>query len=149
MIYQTIDHPKWLNDIMQVAKESYGMNPWTEEQYQSDWQNKTTQYLGAFDHQFLVGYLHFSVVDDTVEVLNLAVHPAYQRQGIAKELLTKGMDLYPATWLLEVRASNIVAQSVYQKVGFTSYHQRPNYYHDPSDDAILMKLEVKEEENGK
>ena len=42
---------------------------------------------------------------------------------------------------LEVRASNNAAQALYQKNGFNAIGHRKNYYHDPVEDAIIMKRE--------
>ena len=43
------------------------------------------------------------------------------------------------TLFLEVRASNVIAQKLYQNLGFKAYHTRKNYYQDPVEDAILMR----------
>jgi len=39
---------------------------------------------------------------------------------------------------LEVRASNIIAQRLYEKIGFISVGIRPGYYHDDGEDAVIM-----------
>lgn len=44
------------------------------------------------------------------------------------------------TLLLEVRASNQAAVSLYQQAGFQQAGRRPNYYSDPVEDAALMRL---------
>ena len=46
---------------------------------------------------------------------------------------------------LEVRMSNLVAQSLYKKMGFSEVGQRPNYYEN-RETAILMKQILTEEE---
>ena len=40
---------------------------------------------------------------------------------------------------LEVRASNQVAQALYRKFGFESLGIRKNYYHEPQEDAVIMR----------
>jgi len=42
---------------------------------------------------------------------------------------------------LEVRASNIVAQSLYYKYGFNQVGLRRGYYMDNKEDAIIMSTE--------
>ena len=41
---------------------------------------------------------------------------------------------------LEVRKSNIAAQTVYIQTGFTVSGVRPHYYEDNKEDAIIMWL---------
>lgn len=71
----------------------------------------------------------------------LAVDPAYQRRGLGQWLLIqllgdarqRGLDR--AT--LEVRCSNQVAISLYQRFGFQTLGQRRRYYADGEDALIL------------
>jgi ribosomal-protein-alanine acetyltransferase len=74
------------------------------------------------------------------EILNLAVHPARRRRGIARALLRdelKSNDIY----YLEVRESNLAAQLLYRTLGFSEVGRRPEYYHHPTEPAIVMKHE--------
>ena len=41
---------------------------------------------------------------------------------------------------LEVRASNLVAQKLYEKFSYHVVGQRPRYYRDNNEDAILMTV---------
>ena len=43
--------------------------------------------------------------------------------------------------LLEVRISNDPAISLYEKMGFTVAGRRPNYYHNPKEDAWILRKE--------
>ena len=42
------------------------------------------------------------------------------------------------TALLEVRASNAAALSLYESEGFEIVGRRRNYYHHPAEDALVM-----------
>jgi ribosomal-protein-alanine N-acetyltransferase len=77
---------------------------------------------------------------DESEILNLAVHPAVRRQGVARSLLRHKLAAC-AHWFLEVRASNIAAIVLYEMVGFRKVATRPGYYQDPSEPAIVMKID--------
>jgi ribosomal-protein-alanine N-acetyltransferase len=39
---------------------------------------------------------------------------------------------------LELRKSNSVARALYEKYGFVAVGERPNFYSNPSENAILM-----------
>jgi ribosomal-protein-alanine N-acetyltransferase len=74
------------------------------------------------------------------ELLNLAVHPEFRRQGIASVLLRNALSAaHPAEWFLEVRASNHAAIAFYEKHAFQRAGIRPKYYREPSEDAVVMR----------
>jgi [ribosomal protein S18]-alanine N-acetyltransferase len=90
-------------------------------------------------------YLVFWVVLDEMHILNLAVHPAHRRRGIARRLLAEGLVQARAlgaelAWL-EVRPSNLAAQALYKSFGFKEVGRRPHYYDDTHEDALLLTLE--------
>ena len=72
----------------------------------------------------------------------LAIHPDYQGQGLGQLLLCNllrdavGRKLERAT--LEVRPSNQVALSVYQKFGFKIAGRRKGYYQKTGEDALIL-----------
>lgn len=81
-----------------------------------------------------------SVGASEVELLNLAVHPQWRRQGVATALLAAMTQHLPADIFLEVRAANEGARLLYARAGFTEVGRRPGYYRDPPDEAIVMRL---------
>ncbi len=72
-----------------------------------------------------------------MEVLNLATDAAYRRQGIASALLHS---VEAEEVFLEVRESNEAARKLYEKLGFLPVGTRPEYYDDPVETAIVMRL---------
>ena len=55
--------------------------------------------------------------------------------------LDDALQMGAARAFLEVRASNLDAQTMYRKFGFEVTGRRPAYYRDNAEDAILMTLE--------
>jgi ribosomal-protein-alanine N-acetyltransferase len=88
----------------------------------------------------LVGFLASRSVEDETEILNVAVHPNFRRRGVATRLIEsiRGESLF-----LEVRESNSTAQELYRKLGFEVVGRRDNYYDDPVEDALVMRLSRK------
>jgi len=84
---------------------------------------------------------------DEAELLNIAVHPASQRQGFARLLLDTLRVTYQHVgikhWYLELRASNAAALASYTRYGFVLQGRRRDYYPAIAgrEDALLMKLE--------
>jgi len=92
----------------------------------------------------LTGFLAGQIIGDACELESIAVSPARRRSGIAAALLaaliTWGKQHGSSKVQLEVRFANHSAMAFYSKSGFLSDGLRPRYYHDPSDDALLMTL---------
>jgi [ribosomal protein S18]-alanine N-acetyltransferase len=80
------------------------------------------------------------VPGEEAEILNLAVHPAFRRQGVAAMLLARARLQCPGQLWLEVRKSNAAALAFYTHHGFLATGLRRNYYTHPEEDAIVMRL---------
>ncbi len=85
-----------------------------------------------------------------VHVRNLAVAPAYRRQGIATRMLSKSIDRYRDAGFtgvkLEVRASNEAAIGLYRDEGFTITDRLPGYYED-GETALVMARSLSDKRN--
>lgn len=87
-----------------------------------------------------VGFLVYRrIAPDEAEILNLAIAPAFRRRGIAQSLLREAAFIEPFVFFLEVRASNHAARNLYRSLGFIECGQRPGYYANPPEAAILMR----------
>jgi len=95
--------------------------------------------------QYIIGFAGLWMMADEAHIINIAVRERYRRQGMGELLLIAIIDL--ATELkagiitLEVRASNITAQRLYSKYGFTQVGLRRGYYTDTGEDGVLMSTE--------
>ena len=74
------------------------------------------------------------------EILNLAVAPGVRRQGIGRQLLSDVLARHPGEFFLEVRESNDSARRFYERLGFEVITKRLQYYSNPPESAIVMKL---------
>ena len=89
------------------------------------------------------GYLMVLDSIDVYEILAIATIEEYRNKGIAQELLDK---IKTKDIFLEVRESNQVAINFYKKNKFNQISIRKNYYSEPNENAIIMKLEVNNEQ---
>ena len=85
------------------------------------------------------GYLIILDSIDVYEILAIATVEEYRNKGIAQELLDK---IKTKDIFLEVRESNQVAINFYKKNRFKEISIRKNYYSEPTENAVIMKLEV-------
>jgi ribosomal-protein-alanine acetyltransferase len=89
----------------------------------------------------IIGFMVTRVTDvDEVEILNIAIDPAFQRHGAATSLIRS---IESSEIFLEVRESNQRAISLYRKLGFEVTGQRKDYYEEPVENAIVMRLSRK------
>ena len=128
--------------IYAVMEAVYPVSPWTLEQIQADLSQDQTWYALAYDGAEVIGFLAVQENLFEAEVLQIAVLPSYQGQKIATALF----DFLPADKeiFLEVRKSNQRAQAFYKKEKMAVIAERKAYYHDPVEDAIIMKREIDE-----
>ena len=92
------------------------------------------------------GWAGLRVVADEAEILNIAVHPAAQRQGMARALMQAVLEAAVQSGVekvfLEVRAGGEAAQALYLSLGFVACGRRKGYYATAAggrEDALLMR----------
>lgn len=95
-------------------------------------------------HPQLIGYVGYWLVLDEAHISTIVIHPEWRGQGLGELLLLsvlqQAIDQGAAMATLEVRRSNLVAQLLYQKYSFEVVGERPRYYHDNHEDALIMTL---------
>ena len=129
-------------ELEQLLLAVYDVSPWTMGQMEEVLRSDVNSCALAADENQLVGFLVWQETDFEAEVLQIAVLPSYQGQGIASALFAKlpvDKEIF-----LEVRKSNQRAQAFYKKEKMAIIAERKAYYHDPVEDAIIMKREIDE-----
>jgi len=123
--------------------------PWNEGSFLRELrENPLARYVVAVVGSQVVGYGGMWVLSHLGEayVTNIAVHPAFRRQGfgegIVRRLLERARRERVRVVSLEVRRSNLVAQKLYRKLGFRFVGVRPHYYEDDGEDAFLMEVHL-------
>jgi ribosomal-protein-alanine N-acetyltransferase len=119
--------------------------PWSEKTFASNQGERYFNLRLDVDGK-LAAFAVTQVILDEATLFNIAVDPAYQRQGLGKALLEyliedlEKRDVF--TLWLEVRASNVAARTLYESLGFNEATVRRNYYpaKEGREDAIVMAL---------
>ena len=134
----------WVSQVAELEKICFS-DPWSESSVASELNNPLSYWLVALDGDRLMGYVGSQTVVGETDMMNIAVHPDYRRQGVAEKLILalveglKGMESHCLT--LEVRASNAPAIGLYEKLGFRQIGLRKNYYRNPKEDALILRKE--------
>jgi ribosomal-protein-alanine N-acetyltransferase len=91
-----------------------------------------------------LGFALFWRAADEVHLIDLAVAPESRRAGLGRALLDAVIREARADdarlLLLEVRAGNAPALSLYRSAGFFEHGVRRAYYSDNGEDAVEMRL---------
>ena len=94
----------------------------------------------------VAGYVGSQTVLDAADMMNLAVSPDHRRRGIGQTLVNALVEHLRQNkvlaLLLEVRVSNAPAIALYESLGFEQVGRRPKYYHNPREDALIMRKEL-------
>ena len=121
-------------------------DPWSENSIASELDNPLSYWLVAEDNGKIAGYVGSQSVLDAADMMNLAVSPDYRQQGVGQALVNELVQHLQQenviALLLEVRVSNTPAISLYEKLGFVQVGRRPKYYHNPREDALILRKEL-------
>ncbi|EFR30728.1 ribosomal protein S18-alanine N-acetyltransferase [Eremococcus coleocola] len=93
-----------------------------------------------------IAYIAYHHLFEDITINQVWVAPECRGQGIGSRLLQDWLASLPSTSrvTLEVRQGNQAARALYTKYNFKVIDQRPAYYHDPREDAIIMQWCISE-----
>lgn len=144
--------PEMLPDILELEEACFS-SPWTRKMLEAELLgNQFAHFLVAMQQRqsaagngcAVVGYHCFWIVFEELRLMNLAVRESMRRQGVgtalAREAFRVALDQAATRAVLEVRASNEPARSLYTAMGFVQVGTRPQYYSNPNEDAVLMEM---------
>ena len=131
--------------IVDLYKDNFS-DGWNLDMILSAYRAQRFLSFGAFAGEELVGVITCDFNQFDADIEGVVVKKQFRKQGIGallieeleKALVNKNREKI----FLEVRKSNVVAQKLYQKMGFNAISQRKEYYSD-NEDAIVMAKELK------
>lgn len=85
-------HIRWMirRDMPRVMDiESYNPDPWEESTFLSCLRGQDCIGMVAEMQETIAGFMIYNLHRKVIEVLNLAVHPAFHRQGVGSALIEK------------------------------------------------------------
>ena len=132
-----------LKAVQAIEQESFH-DSWAVESWLAELNSSLANYIVLEQDGIIKGFAGFWLIAGEAQVTRVAVAKDARGQGLGK-ILTAA--LIAAAWqdgaeavTLEVRKSNVAAQTVYTQTGFTVSGVRPHYYEDNKEDAIIMWL---------
>ncbi|UFJ43429.1 ribosomal protein S18-alanine N-acetyltransferase [Brevibacillus humidisoli] len=144
----TLDDVEWVGELERLAFPT----PWPTDAFVNELTiNKHARYVVAEVEGQVIAYCGMWLLVDEAHITNVAVHPHYRGRGIGERLMRQMMGLAllqgGEKMTLEVRPSNHSARRLYKKLGFMEHGIRRKYYTDNDEDAIIMWVNLREQEN--
>lgn len=125
-----------LSALAELEKQCFS-SPWSEEALREELQNPCAHFYVALCDAKVAGYLGCHHIGGEGFVTNIAVFPAFRRNGIARALIGAALDAPIDRLSLEVRVSNEAAIALYASLGFVNEGRRPHFYTHPDEDAFI------------
>lgn len=139
---------KHLEDVSLIDKRCF-IDPWFKRSFIEELSAPCALNLVAVSRNngtHTLGYCLARVITDECTIIRLAVHPDYQRNGIASILLKSCLHraglLGAQHCFIDVRAGNTAAHGLYEGHGFNRIGTRSAYYQIGVEDAILMRCSI-------
>lgn len=137
--------------VSEIERECF-LSPWSDEGYRDELSRHDSRAIiverEAGNETEIIGFAVARLITTASEseILNIAVRRAFQQRGIGTLLLRETVGFLKSNGIesvwLEVRKSNFTAQDFYRRNGFERCGERKNFYTNPAEDALLMKLNL-------
>jgi ribosomal-protein-alanine N-acetyltransferase len=131
-----------IDQILEIEHASFTL-PWSRDAFYNEMHhNKFAVYIVIEVEGKIIGYCGAWIVIDEAHITNVAILPEYRGRKLGEALMEKMISVARSmgarSMTLEVRVTNNIAQSLYQKLGFQKGGIRKNYYSDNQEDALIM-----------
>jgi ribosomal-protein-alanine acetyltransferase len=143
-------NPADIPQIIALAGQSETAAHWSAREYDAlfDQEAPKRAALVAVDDQqsAVIAFAIARCMADEWELENIVVALSSRRLGIAQQLVQRlksdAQRSGAGCIILEVREFNASARQLYAKLGFTESGHRRDYYDNPREDALLLRLEL-------
>lgn len=133
--------PADIDQVYQLERKIFP-DPWSKSSFEEQITDSGWGAIVALNSGKIIGYACYFIAVNESHLTNIAVSPDFRRKSVAKQLLENILVIvenYNCEFLLlEVRPSNESAIAFYEKYDFKFLYRRPNYYHNPKEDALVL-----------
>lgn len=127
--------------VYEIEVQSF-RSPWSKLSLLGELHNKVAHYLVAEEEGRVIGYGGMWVLFDEAHVTNVAIAPEKRGQHLGRYLfygmMLKAREYGAERMTLEVRETNVRAQSLYYSFDFEKEGFRKRYYEDTGEGALLL-----------
>lgn len=131
--------------VAKIEEECFS-TPFSEDDILGYIDNPIWNFFVAKSGDSVVGYISFTKIIDECQIVNVAVSETARKMGVGTLLIENLLDFCHQNSVnklfLEVRESNVPAIKLYEKFGFSVVGVSKNHYSMPTENALLMNLEI-------
>ena len=146
-------HVRWMvrRDFAQVLEieEKCFEFPWTEQEFRQCLQQPNCIGMVAEQEEQVVGFVIYETPKSRIFITNIAIDPAFQRHGIARQmiqkLVTKMIYQQRHRIVIEIRETNLPALVCFRSLGFRASTVLKNFYEEQSEDAYVLQYRLGKE----
>lgn len=137
-----------LDAVVALERVIFPDDAWPRDKFEDDLRSSFAHFLVVENGGTISGYAIAQHLpgNDVADIQNLAVVEAHRGEGLGAVLLNALVawceSRHATAIMLEVRADNESAQSLYSSRGFQTIATRPGYYQPAGVDALVMRREV-------
>ena len=137
--------PEDVDGVIQIEQSAYGDHHWSRESFIGEISNELARYYALHTPDGkLAGYAGCWHILEEAHITTIAISPEYRRRKYAEALLKRIIDDCYKEKIkyitLEVRVSNAVAISCYERCNFVKIAERKRYYSNGEDALIMEKI---------
>lgn len=96
----------------------------------------------------VVGFMIYEVPKNRIHLLNIATHPDFHRQGVARQMIQKLVGKLSHQRrnriVMEVRETNLPALVFFRSLGFRAVVVLKNFYEEMNEDAYVLQYRLDE-----
>lgn len=136
-------HVRWMIDrdmpqVIAIEDQSFEY-AWDEREFRRLLALRNVIGMVAEVGEVVVGYMVYMLEKRNIELMNLAVHPAWRRLGVGSQMTSKlksKLSTHRRTQIgLDVRETNVPAQVFFREQRFFAYRTIRNHFSDSREDA--------------
>ena len=120
---------------------------WTKKQWENEFKKKGVKIIAIFLTNKIIGVCVIQIVINESQINYFSIKKEFRRKGYGKNLMNyiikQCEKLNIKRLLLEVSATNLIAEAFYDKFNFCTVGRRKKYYKDGSDAVLKEKIFIK------
>lgn len=132
--------------LLAILQHSPEAASWSEKHLVEALAGDASHFFVGQQGEEIIGFVSGRPIGEEGEILNLAVKWNSRKQGFGMALVQQLLHVFAEDGVLkvflEVRKSNSVAIAFYERLGFHQVAERPAYYRNPLESALILAISL-------
>jgi ribosomal-protein-alanine N-acetyltransferase len=145
----TLREVRWqdIPALAELERSLFGAEAWSEPTWWAELaQRPRRSYTALATGDVITAYGGLDHGGEVADIMTVAVAPGQQGRGtgtrVVRHLMAEARERGARHLMLEVRADNLPAQRLYERMGFGLVRTRRRYYQPDDVDALVMRVDL-------